>query len=502
MTDRDNSYRQILRASSIIGGASFINILISLLRVKVVALMMGPAGVGLVGLSQNLIAIASTLSAMGFGNAGTRQIAEATGSGNVDDVDVARRALYLGTLLLAILGASAFWLLRSVLAQHVLGDQSRAAEVGWLTIGVALTVVAGYQSALLNGLRRIGDFARVSVLSALLSTVLGVGGLLYWGEDGLLLFVLAGPIAAFIVGQWYVMRIPKPQSAYFFAPGVMKQWKVLFRLGTTFMLAGLAVTAGQLAVRSMVQQQLGPDALGNFQASWMISMTYIGFVLTAMGTDYYPRLTAVIGDPLAVNRLVNEQTEVALLLAAPVLLFVSGLAPWVIEVAYSNRFAEAAGILQIQILADVLKVASWPLGFILLASGAGKTFMLSDIFAIVILSLGVWFGLPLIGLQATGVGFVVMYAVYLALVHSLAKMRTGFSWEPAVVSLIAIVSGACLFTCIVSYFNSIAAAVSGVLLAILFSFNAIKRLRDSVPIVKVIDAKLHQLSRVLPLKLG
>ncbi len=107
-------------------------------------------------------------------------------------------------------------------------------------------------------------------------------------------------------------------------------------------------------------------------------MTYIGFVLTAMGTDYYPRLTAAIHDHATVNRLVNEQTEVALLLAGPVFLAMLGLAPWVIQLLYSSRFRPAVDVLRWQMLGDVLKVASWPLGFIILAAGDGRTFMLTE----------------------------------------------------------------------------------------------------------------------------
>jgi len=68
-------------------------------------------------------------------------------------------------------------------------------------------------------------------------------------------------------------------------------------------------------------------------------MTYLGFVLGAMATDYYPRLTAAISDTATATRLVNEQTEVALLLCAPVLLAMLGLAPWVIHLLYSAEFA-------------------------------------------------------------------------------------------------------------------------------------------------------------------
>ena len=93
-----SSYKQILRSSSIIGGASVVNILISLLRTKVVAVVLGPAGVGFIGLLVTLMATASTVASLGFGNVGTRQIAEAVGEDDTAAVAAARRALFWGTL--------------------------------------------------------------------------------------------------------------------------------------------------------------------------------------------------------------------------------------------------------------------------------------------------------------------------------------------------------------------------------------------------------------------
>ena len=50
MTDKPSSYRRMLKTSSIIGGASVVNVLIGLVRTKVLAVLLGPTGVGLVSL--------------------------------------------------------------------------------------------------------------------------------------------------------------------------------------------------------------------------------------------------------------------------------------------------------------------------------------------------------------------------------------------------------------------------------------------------------------------
>lgn len=408
------------------------NIVLALLRIKVAAVLLGPAGVGLIGLLTSLVGTASAVAGMGIATAGTRQIAGAAGNDDATTVAAARRALFWGTLVLAPLGGAVVWVLRDRLAEHVLADASMAGDVGWLALAVALTVAAASQSALFNGMRLVGDLARVSILSTLLSTLMGVGALLLWGRGGLMVFVVVTPLASFLLGQFYVTRLPKVEVARTPLPVLTRQWRILAGLGVALMLTSLAGTMGQLLVRALVQGQLGADALGFFQAASSISMAYIGIVLSAMSTNYYASLSAAIHDHSAVNRMVNEQTEVALLLAGPFFLAMMGLSPWVIEFLFTDSFHPAAYVLRWLVLSDVLKLATWPLGFIILAAGHGRTVMLTESLAVSVLVLLTWAGLPLIGLKATGIAFVGMYMVYLPMLYLLGRQKTGFKWTAAV----------------------------------------------------------------------
>lgn len=452
------------------------NILLGLLRTKVAAILLGPTGVGLIGLLQNLMNAGSTVASLGFGSAGTRQIASALGQDNAAGVLATRRALFWGTIALAGFGALIFWLLRSSLARQVFGTTQMADCVGWLALGVALGVAASSQGALLNGLRRIGDIAKISIWSALLSTAAGIGVLWLWGTHGLLAFVLAGPMASFLISHVYVARLPKISGLPTPMHVLAGQWRDLARLGTAFMLSGLLVAVGQLIVRTMVQRELGAVALGQFQAAWMISMTYIGFVLSAMGTDYYPRLTTAIHDHVAVNRMVNEQTEAAVLLSGPIFLAMLALAPWVVQLLYSREFSEAAEILRWQVLGDVLKVASWPLGFILLASGDGRAFLLTESLAIGIFAALVWLGLPLLGVKTTGLAFFGMYIIYLPMTHWIAKRKTAFSWTARVKLQLAWLVSTATIICLLGNWSTWCALGAGLPAAALFGIYGLGRL--------------------------
>lgn len=477
----ESSHRQTLRSSAIIGGASAAYVVIAIARNKAVALLVGPAGLGLIGLLQNTITVAAALASLGIGNVGTRQLAEAAGTGDEARLALARKSLFWGGFLLSAFAAVGLLLLRKPIEAVMLSGTSGPVSAVWLALGVALTVAATAQNAFLVGLRRIGDVARVTIVSAILSTAAGLGALLAWSEDGLLAFVIASPATAFAVGAFFALKTPRPARVAIPLSSVLGQWRSMLRLGAALSLGSLIVSGGQLLVRMLIQRDLGEFELGQFQAAWMLSMTYIGFILQAMGTDYYPRLAAVIADSSAANRLVNAQTEVALLLAGPVLIGVLGMAPWIIQLLYSSEFAGAAAVLRWQVAGDLVKILAWPMGFILLASGDGRGFLLSEAAATIAFVALTALTLPILGVQAGGFAFLGMYVAYLPLIRLLARRKTGFSWEPHVLKAVMRLVGAGVIVLGASALVPLLGAAISLVLSVALGLFALSALKHSLP---------------------
>src|ERR1700712_49768 len=99
------TYGQIVKSSALVGGSSVLNIAIGIVRTKVMAVLLGPAGFGLFGLYGSIITLTQTLAGMGINSSGVRQIAEAAGSD--DSERIARIAVVLRriSILLGLLGA-------------------------------------------------------------------------------------------------------------------------------------------------------------------------------------------------------------------------------------------------------------------------------------------------------------------------------------------------------------------------------------------------------------
>ena len=423
------SPRQILKSTSIIGGAAVANVAIGLGKMKLAALLLGPAGVGLISLYQSLVATAAQLGGLGIANASVRQVARADADGDAAALAAARRALFAGTAVLAMLAALLVWLLSAPIARHVIDGVGRPGDLVWIALAIGLTIVAGSQQYLLNGFRRIGDLARLSIASALVGAVLGIAALLAWGDGGIAAYVLAIPVGAVVCGAWYARRLKRVAAEPSPRATLTAEAKLMLGLGITMMLGGLAAPLSQLVVRSLVGARLGAVPLGEYSAASMIALTYVGFILTAMGADYYPRLAAAINDKREAVRLVNQQAEVALLLGAPLFLAMQTAAPWVIQLLFSREFAGAADVLRVLVLADTLKLLGWPLGFVVLAAGRGRLFLLNEALFGAIFVAATFVALPRWGIVATGIGALAMYLVYLPLMVWLARRSIGFRWE-------------------------------------------------------------------------
>ncbi len=468
------SFRSIVQATSLLGGATLANVLISLLKTKIAALLLGPVGIGLIGLLQGLLNAASAVASLGINATGTREVAVAAAEQDEIALKRAIGALFWGALLLACLGAGLFWLARSLLAELIVGDRRTAEMVGWLAIGLFAMVMTGGQVALLSGLRQIKSIAAITILTALLSVLIASAALLTLPQDAaIIVYLLSFPIMNVIIGQIFLARQPNARPGRIPIRILKEHWRGMARVGFWYTGTGILGASLALAVRAQLNQTLGAFELGQFQAAWTISSMYLAFILQSLGSDYFPRLSAAVGDREATNRIVNEQAEALLIMAAPAIFAVLGGAPLVLQLLYSSAFQDAAWVLRWQVLGDVFKLMVWPLSFVLLAAGAGRTFFFSEAFASIFLFVFIWVTLPLLGLVASGLGFVVMYGVHLALVLWILRRRIGFRWSADTLRAFAVtlaVSGAILLAAALSELLALAlgvfaAAIGGVYVA-------------------------------------
>ena len=422
------TYTQILKSSALVGGSSVLNILIGIIRTKAMAVLLGPAGFGLFGLYGSIVNLTQTLAGMGVNSSGVRQIAAAAGENNIENISQTSTVLRRVSILLGLLGALFLITFSRQVSFVTFGDYKHASAVSLLSVAVLFMLISVGQGALIQGMRRISDLAKMNVLGALSGMIISIPLVYVFRERGVVPSLIAVAATAMLTSSWYSRKIRIP-TVSMDTPAISREAVALLKLGFAFMSSGLMTMGVAYVVRITVLRKVGFEATGLYQSAWTLGGLYVGFILQAMGADFYPRLTAQANNNTACNRLVNEQARVGLLLAGPGVLATLTFAPLVIALFYSVKFAAAVPILRWICLGTVLQVITWPMGFIIIAKAKQGIFFWCEVaWAVFSLALA-WVCVSAYGLTGAGVAFFGSYIFHGILIYFVVRELSAFTWS-------------------------------------------------------------------------
>jgi PST family polysaccharide transporter len=419
------SYGEILKSSALVGGASAVTLLIGIVRTKALAVMLGPSGFGLMGAFMSIVDFMSGVANVGINRSGVRQIAESVGSGDIRRIAVTVTVLRRTASLLGVAGGVLLALVAVPVAQLSFGHTQYSPAIVLLGAAVLLKIVADAQSALIQGMRRIADLAKVGVLGSIFGSVAAIPLVYFMRESGVALSIVAAAAATLWMSWWYSRKV-RVERVRLTIHEMCVETKALLKLGLAFMVSGFLMIGAAYLVRVILLRLEGLESAGLYQAAWTLGGMYVGLIIQAMGADFYPRLVAAASDDAVCNRLVNEQMQVSLLLASVGVLGTLVLAPFVLELFYSTHFTEAAHALRWICLGMALRVISWPMGYIIVARGDQRLFVLTEVaWTIVNVTLS-YFLVAAAGLTGAGAAFFLSYVFHMAMIYPVVRWLSGF----------------------------------------------------------------------------
>ena len=124
MSKNSNSYRTILKGTALFGGVQVFNIIINLIRGKLVAILLGPDGMGI---SSLLFASANTIqqfSSLGINLSAVKEISNAKENENTQQISFIIKVIHRLLQITAIIGALFAILFSSQLSIWTFGDES------------------------------------------------------------------------------------------------------------------------------------------------------------------------------------------------------------------------------------------------------------------------------------------------------------------------------------------------------------------------------------------
>ncbi|HMO12756.1 MAG TPA: O-antigen translocase [Pirellulaceae bacterium] len=426
-----SSYQQILSSSSITGGAQITTMMIGLVRNKLVAIMIGPTGIGLIAIYQSITNLVSVIAGLGIQTSGVRDVARCHGfqdwEGVAKAISVLRRVCWFtGTIGMLLMILLAPWI-----SQISFGNQDHAWAIALLGLTILFGNIAGGQSAYIRGTRRIGDLARINIWGAIVGSFIALGFYGWLGLQGVVPATIALSLSGLVISTYFARRIvlPPVQTSW---DETWKQSIGLMRFGVAIMVNGVLVAGVAYITKMMVLGNFGLEGAGLYVAAFSLSGMFAQFILAAMGADFYPRLTAEANNHPRMTQLINEQTEIGLLLAFPGLLATLVFAPLVISLFYTSHFAAAADLLKWFVLGCIGRVISWPMGFSILAKGQARLFIIVELITNAFHLGLIWIGLNTLGLHGVAIAFAVLYFLHVFGMLLFNRFTIGFVWSRGV----------------------------------------------------------------------
>lgn len=367
-----NSYRSMLKGSTLFGGVQMFQVLMNLIRSKFVALFLGPDGMGISSLFNSSANTITQFSSLGLNLAVVKETAAVK-------EDTGRLRRITGTamkmvIITAIAGALICVAFAPGLSSITFGDNSYSFQFMLLGFVVACMVITGGCISVLQGLQRVKAISIASVCGS--ATGLGLGvPLYYWlGNEGIVpamaIMAATSAILLFIAMQ----RALPGRKATFSRKEDKAVVKRLLLAGAVLMSSALLSNLAIYILNIFIRSIDNIDTVGLYNAANSITNQYATLVFTAMSMDYFPRLASVASDNVKISSLANKQSEIVAYIIAPIVILVITISPIIIRILLTDTFLTVVPLVRWMGIGILFKALSYPLGYIAFAKDNRKLF--------------------------------------------------------------------------------------------------------------------------------
>ena len=366
-----------MKGTAMFGGMQVFNILIALLRSKMVALFLGPSGMGVAALFNSTANIIIQIAGLGLNLSIVKEVAaETDGDGNVRlaNVKIARRWLWACGFLGALIAIAA----SGFLSRFTFGSTKYGNGFIWLSLMIFFSILSSGEMSFLQGGRKLKSIAIATLSGA-------AGGLLasfilynFYGEEGIVPAMILSAFIVYIVNVFFSRRFFSTKELVLSLKDTWAGGSKMVQLGVVLMLASVIGSTVAYLINTYIGYTGGIKDVGYFQAASSITNQYVGLIFSAMAVDYLPRLAAINDNKEKLQTVVNQQAEIIVLIVTPLIMALMVTASLVIHLLLTKDFIVIAPLLRWMALGMFFKAVSFTLGYISFSKGDKKTFFLYE----------------------------------------------------------------------------------------------------------------------------
>lgn len=419
-------YDRIIKHTGVLGGVQGLVVLVTVIRTKIVAVLLGTVGIGLNDTFNRILNLVKSTTDLGVPFSAVRTV---SGHFENNEGKLLQNSILVTrswSLLTAFCGTVLCMMLSPVFSLLAFdGDWGYTLSFLMLSPVVGFSAVTGGEMAVLKGARRLREIAVSQILTVFLALCISVPVFYFLRLRGLVLSLVLVSLATMVVTCLFSFK-EYPYKVSLFSKDVLRSGSDMVRVGVYFTITSFFGAGALSIISTFLLRAGGAETVGAYSAGYAL-LNYLGmFVFSAMEADYFPRLSSVADKRDAVSEQVNGQMEVAVLLMIPMIVgFLVFLEP-IVRLLLTEKFLVAVPMTQIAVLSLMFKALTQPMAYISLAKGDSRTFLLQEVLYDVFLVLAIVLCFNIGGLRLTGLAITLAGIFDFVMVGLIVRLKYGF----------------------------------------------------------------------------
>jgi len=481
-----------MKATSIFGGVQVINILLTILRSKFIAIFLGPGGMGVYSILTSSITMISSLTGFGLGSSAVKNVSAASADNNYEKIAgtvlvVKRLVFYTG-----LLGCILTFFSADFLSKISFGNKDYTNAFRIISLIFIFTQISLGQSIILQGLRQLKYMAASNLLGSFFGLIFSLPLYYYYGLQGIVPSLIVTAVFT-LLGTWFYSNKIKLPKVFVSKDDTIIQGKEMLTLGFVLSMSNLITLGANYFLRIYINNKGSLTDVGLFNAGFAIINSYVGLIFSAMSVAYFPRLSIAINNVELANKEVNQQSEIAILIIAPILCVFLVFINWVVVLLYSDKFIGINKMMHYAALAMLFKTLSWAIAFLLPAKGDSRNYFINELIANIYMFIFNVLGYYFWGLTGLGIAFLVGYLFYLIQMIIVSKWLYSFKFDMDLIKIFLIQFVlVCFCFCIQIFLTSYIAYSLGILFILLSILYSFKELDKRMSLTQIINAKFFK----------
>lgn len=350
-------------------------ILTGFFLLKLIAVYLGPGGLGKLGHFLSIVTLMSVFAGGGIVNGIIKYVAEyKNDEAKLKDF---MSSSFFYTCLISFVVTCLGVLFSVPISDIVFGDD----KFRWIIISLFLMEFtisfSNYTKGVFTGLDKVYIFTYIQIFGNILGILAGWACIYLFGFSGAAIAVIFIQAFYFVPSVYFFFRFGlgkklKQKLNFFHFKNLSKYSLMLFTSAVSFPVV-------EILIRQMIIEKSGYDSAGVWQSSIKISAAYMGFFNIFLAYYFVPRISPEKNKKIIFKQVVNYSAVLSLVFLAGsfVLFFYKA---FFINLLLSKDFILLGDYIAYQLTGDFFKLISYTIGYVAVAKAAFKLYIVAEIF--------------------------------------------------------------------------------------------------------------------------